>query len=206
MALPVAAQPAAPAGVRPAVVDSVTADTILRAPATDSLGVQSSRAPAADEQPAADDTVGRRKAVVSVYSDSYGTRVTIHRRLSYAMVPLFAVSYVTGDQLLKKGSDAGSLVINTHRASATGVAALFTVNTVLGVWNLWEGRSDPIERKRKFLHAGLMMAANAGFTYAGVALADQAERSQSKRLQHRNLTLLSMGVSIGSSLSMLVFR
>jgi L-asparagine transporter-like permease len=51
-----------------------------------------------------------------------------------------------------------------------------------------------------------MVASDALFTYAGAALANQAETSQSKRLEHRNVTLSAMGISVGSSLFMLLGR
>ena len=148
------------------------------------------------------DTTPRRRAVV--YSDAYGTRATIHRRLSYSMLPLFAISYFTGDQLFKNGPSASSLIRNGHRASATAVSVLFAVNAVTGGINLWEGRHDPIQRKRKILHSALFVAASAGFSYAGSVLANQAETSLIKRQDHRNLNLISMGLSAGSVLVMMV--
>lgn len=149
------------------------------------------------------DTVRRRPRAVQ-YSDGYGTRLMIHRTLSWAMLPLFAASYFSGDQILKDGSDAPSWARHVHPAAATSTAVLFGANTVTGVWNLWEGRHDPIRRKRRFLHAALFMAASGGFTYAGTKLADDAEQSDTKRRQHRNVNLASMGVSTASWLIMLV--
>lgn len=156
-------------------------------------------------QPLLSDTIPRRRASVA-YSDAYGTRATIHRRLSYAMVPLFALSYFTGDKLFKEGQSAPSWVLNTHRASATSAAVLFTANTITGGWNMWEARHDPINRKRRYLHSALFIAASAGFTYSGAVLAEQAERSESKRRDHRTLNLVSMGLSASSVLVMLTGR
>ncbi|MEP6762915.1 MAG: hypothetical protein ABJB66_01330 [Gemmatimonadaceae bacterium] len=149
------------------------------------------------------DTLQRRRAAVT-YSDAYGTRAMIHRRLSYAMVPLFAISYFTGDKLFKDGPNASSFIINTHRASATAVSVLFGVNAVTGGINMWEGRHDSTERKRKLLHSALFLASTAGFTYAGAVLADQAENSLAKRKEHRTVNLISMGLSISSVLVMIV--
>ncbi|MEO7362034.1 MAG: hypothetical protein ABI120_17010 [Gemmatimonadaceae bacterium] len=148
------------------------------------------------------DTITRRRALQ--YSDWYGTRASIHRRLSYAMLPLFAASYISGDKLFKEGSTASSLTKNVHRGSATAVSALFAVNTLTGGINLWQSRNDPAMRKRKLLHTVLFTAATAGFTYAGVVLADQAETSLSKRQAHRNVNLVSMGLSSASVLIMMV--
>ena len=153
--------------------------------------------------PAIADTLPRRRAPVD-YSEWYGTRATIHRRLSYAMLPLFAASYITGDKLFKEGATASGFTKNVHRGAATGVSALFAVNTVTGGMNLWQSRHDPIDRKRKILHSVLFTAATAGFTYAGVVLADQAETSLSKRQAHRTVNLVSMGLSSASVLVMMV--
>jgi hypothetical protein len=144
----------------------------------------------------------RRRAVV--YSDAYGTRVTIHRRLSYAMLPLFVASYLSGDQLLAKGSEAPAWARSLHRPAATGSAILFGANAVTGGWNLWEGRRDPNGRARRIVHAITFLTASAGFTYAGAVLAEQAERSADRRRQHRTVALASMGLSTAGWLGMLL--
>ncbi len=150
------------------------------------------------------DTIRKPRAKAVTYSDNYGKRLTLHRRLSYAMLPLFAASYFSGDQILKKGSEAPSWAQNLHRPAATGSAVLFTANTLTGAINSWQSRHDPIGRKRRIAHGLLFTAASAGFVYAGTKLADEAEESQDKRLQHRNLALGSMGVSTLSWLIMLI--
>ncbi len=152
----------------------------------------------------ADTVVRRARKKAIVYSDAYATRLTIHRRLAWAMLPLFAASYITGDKLLEDPSGAPSWAKNLHGPAATGSALLFGANTVTGYWNLWEGRHDPNNRTRKILHTVLFSAASAGFVYAGTQLADDAEQSQSKREQHRNVALGSMGVSTLSWLIMLI--
>ncbi len=149
------------------------------------------------------DTIPRRRAAIQ-YSDWYGTRAAIHRRLSYAMLPLFAASYISGDKLFKEGSTASLLTKDVHRGSATAVSVLFAVNTLTGGVNLWQSRNDPAMRKRKILHSVLFTAATAGFAYAGAVLANQAETSLSKRQAHRNLNLVSMGLSSASVLVMMV--
>ena len=149
------------------------------------------------------DTLPRRRVSVQ-YSEGYGTRAAIHRRLSYTMLPLFAASYFSGEKLFKEGSTASSFTKYAHRGSATAVTVLFGVNAVTGGINLWQGRHDPAMRKRKILHAVLFTAASAGFSYAGSVLANQAETSLSKRQAHRNLNLFSMGLSGASVLLMTV--
>jgi hypothetical protein len=89
-----------------------------------------------------------------------------------------------------------------HPIAATGIAALFGVNTVTGVWNLWDARHDPDERKWRTVHAILMLAGDAGFTTVGL-VAESAERSVERRRLHRNVAIGSMVVSAAGYLMML---
>ena len=140
------------------------------------------------------------------YSTAYYTRLDIHRFGSYAMLPLFAFQYLAGQQLFDKSSEAPAWAREGHGVAATAVAGLFTVNTITGVWNLWEGRRDPKDRRRKLVHAVLMLAAEAGFAATGL-LADEAEESASKRSAHRTVALVSVGAATVGYLSMLdLFR
>ena len=156
--------------------------------------------------PVAQDTIRKPRRKAYEYSSGYLWRNTLHRRLSWAMLPLFALSYASGDQILKKGSLAPSWARSLHRPSATGTATLFTVNAVTGTWNLWEGRHDPNARKKRIAHSVLFMGASAGFVYAGTTLANQAEQSDAKRRQHRNVNLTSIGVATSSWLLMFINR
>jgi hypothetical protein len=153
--------------------------------------------------PVADADTGRRKSVE--YSEWYGRRVTIHRWLSFAMLPLFATSYFSGDQILRadRRSDAPEWARTIHPVAAGSTAVLFGANTVTGVWNLWEGRHDPEGRTKRWLHAGAFMLANAGFVYAG-SLGDDARENGDIRNRHRTVALSSMGLSTASWLVMLV--
>ncbi|WP_353266910.1 hypothetical protein [Gemmatimonas sp.] len=148
-----------------------------------------------------DTTKRARKAVT--YSDGYYKRVAIHKALSWAMLPLFAASYVSGDQLLDKGDDAPDWAQTMHPIAATGSAVLFGANAVTGTWNLWEGRKDPNGRKRRLLHSALFIAASGGFAYAG-SIADQAEENGAIRERHRNVAIASMSASTASWLIMLI--
>ncbi|WP_310570035.1 hypothetical protein [Gemmatimonas sp.] len=150
------------------------------------------------------DTVPRVRRKAVVYSDAYATRLRIHKILSWGMIPLFAASYFSGDQLLEKGTDAPSWARNLHGPAATGSAILFGANTVTGGWNLWEGRKDPNGRTRRIIHSVLFTAASGGFAYAGTKLADDAEEDLNARRKHRNVALGSMGVSTVSWLLMLI--
>ncbi|MDQ8163679.1 MAG: hypothetical protein P3C10_13960 [Gemmatimonadota bacterium] len=150
------------------------------------------------------DTVPRVRRKAIVYSDGYATRLRIHKVLSWSMLPLFAASYVSGDQIFEKGRDAPSWARTMHGPAATGSAVLFGANTVTGAWNLWEGRKDPNGRTRRILHSVLFTAASGGFAYAGTRLADEAEENLDARRSHRNLALGSMGLSTVSWLIMLI--
>lgn len=147
------------------------------------------------------DTPRARPRAVEV-SDWYERRLRIHRYLSYTVLPVFAVQYAAGRQLFDKGSTAPEWAKTTHRIGATTLAGVFTVNTVTGVWNLWDSRSVADKRALRYAHAILMLAADAGFTYAGAKLSREAETSLEKRKQHRTIALASIGVSTVSGLMM----
>ncbi len=135
------------------------------------------------------------------YSDWYGRRLTIHRAASYTMLPLFAAQYAAGRQLLHDPEDA-DLARRVHQPLAYGVGALFTVNTVTGVWNLWEARKDPEGRRRRTAHALLMLAGDAGFVTTGY-LGSAAARDGGDRELHRNVALGSMALAVTGYLLML---
>jgi hypothetical protein len=91
-----------------------------------------------------------------------------------------------------------------HSIGAGGLAALFTVNTVTGVWNLWDHRDVSEGRTVRLIHSALMLASDAGFTYAGVKLGPEATRSGVKRQEHRRLAFISMGTALAGYATMLV--
>jgi hypothetical protein len=143
----------------------------------------------------------RRHAVE--YSDWYARRLEIHKIGSYTMLPLFGAEYVIGDRLLNRGEESG--LKSLHVAVATGIGALFTVNTVTGVWNLWESRSDPAGRTRRVLHAATMLASDGGFLWAA-AIAGDAEHSGTGAQQHRNVALGSFGVATAGTVMMWLWK
>lgn len=141
-----------------------------------------------------------------IYSDFYYKRLAVHRVASYTILPLFAFQFTAGTKLYSQGASAPAWARNGHRVGATAIAALFTVNTVTGLWNLYDGRKDPVDRKRKVFHALMMLAAGAGFTATGL-LAEDAEESGDDRSVHRAVALSSIGVATIGYLSMLdIFR
>jgi len=135
-------------------------------------------------------------------SDGYQARLTLHRRLSYTVLPLFGFQYAAGRQIWDKGTNAPTWAKTGHRIGATTIAAVFTVNTVTGVWNLWETREAPDGRGRRYLHAVSMLVADAGFTWAGAKLSEEAETDLNKRKLHRTVALTSIAVSVTSGVMM----
>ncbi len=134
------------------------------------------------------------------HSDLYYTRLKIHRIGSYAMLPLFAAEYFAGDKLLNQDDPAG-WVKPVHSTVAAGIGVLFGVNTVTGVWNLWEGRHDSDGRVRRYLHSAAMIAADVGFLMTAQAAGDAGE-SHSGGDHHRNLALGSIGLSAAGTAMM----
>ena len=199
--VPVAATPAAAMSeALPAVHDSLPPQR-GPVPSPVALGMRPLVLDTTERVGVPQDTVPRRPRAVE-YSDAYYKRLAVHRALSWAMLPLFAASYVSGDQLLSKGDDAPGWAKSVHPVAASGAAVLFGANTVTGLWNLWDGRHDANGRTRRLVHSALFLAASGGFTYAGAVLADEAEQSAAKRRDHRAVALTSMGVSTASWLLM----
>lgn len=163
----------------------VTGDTV-RVPcgtvAADSIGQR--------KQPT--DTLPRRRHAIE-YSDWYARRLLVHRIGSYVELPLFATEFLLGQKLIN-GADPHSTIGSAHALTAGGIGVLFTVNTVTGLWNLWDARSDPAGRTRRTFHSLAMLAGDAGFVWTGV-IADQAKRSNDAARRHRNVALGSIGIS-----------
>jgi hypothetical protein len=153
------------------------------------------------------DTVKRKRPKSIEYSDAYYTRLTIHRVASYAELPLFATEYVLGARLLKEertGFPSQGLK-TAHTTVALGLGALFTVNTVTGVWNLWESRSDPAGRTRRLIHSVAMLGADAGFAWAG-ASGGGAKDSQVSANHHRTIAVSSMALATAGTAMMWFFH
>lgn len=145
------------------------------------------------------------------YSDGYYTRLRIHQLASYLTVPLFAAQYLSG-RALWKNPDSHGLARDAHGPLAAAVAGLFAVNTVTGVWNLWESRKDPNGRTRRWVHGLLMLAADGGFVAVGATAPDDDFRENGGSGQssgastHRDLAIGSMAVALSSYLMMLVWK
>ena len=146
---------------------------------------------------AADDTLPRRRRAIEV-GDWYERRLRIHRYGSYAVYPLFALTTLSGNALYEDPRNGPVWAKNGMRYGATALAGVFTSNTVTGLWNLWDSRTVPKGRTRRTLHAILMLASDAGFTYAGAKLADEAENSVDKRREHRTWAYGSMATTLAA--------
>lgn len=136
------------------------------------------------------------------YSHAYKTRLKIHKVASFAMLPLFGTELVLGQSIYDGDGSGGAK--DAHVAVGAGIGVLFGVNTVTGVWNLWESRKDPHGRTRRVVHSLLMLAADAGFT-ATAALAPDSDRGDFRddRSAHRTAAITSIGLATAGYLLML---
>jgi len=144
-------------------------------------------------------------AVAFEYSDAYRLRAKIHKVASLATLPLFATEGFLGQSLYDNPSSGKK---DAHLAVATGIGALFAVNTVTGVWNLIEARKDPTHRGRRLAHGLLMLASDGGFV-ATAALGpgdeDDGARGghEGSRGAHRAMAFTSIGLASAGYLIML---
>ena len=145
---------------------------------------------------------GSPRTVAFEYSDAYAVRRKIHVYASLATLPLFVTEVVLGSKLYD--GDASDSVRSAHSAVAGGMGVLFGVNTVTGVWNMWEARKDPNGKKRRLIHGLTMLGADVGFVATGM-LAPEHDDLENKSL-HRNVALTSIGIATGSYLYMLFTR
>ena len=145
-------------------------------------------------------------------SEGYHLRLKIHFIASFATLPLFVAEYVLGTKLYNNYpavTASQESLRQTHRLVALGVAGLFGVNTVTGAWNLWDDRKTEAGRLRRYLHAGLMFAADAGFVATGLTAPHGHRRltaTPSNRSLHRTVAIASMGTALASYAMMLIWR
>jgi hypothetical protein len=205
----------APLSAGPGAGAGVAADTNYVAPPADSARpvVLSSVIPAwpdsgvasFDLAPADTPRVRPRPKPVEL-SDWYSRRLTIHRYVAYATMPVFAFQWIAGNQLYQESRNAPTWAKTGHRAGATALAAMFTVNTVTGAWNWWDSRTVSQGRWLRNFHALSMLTADAGFTWAGASLSEEAETSASKRRLHRTIALECTGLTVISAAAMKIWN
>ncbi|MEZ4455250.1 MAG: hypothetical protein R2882_01685 [Gemmatimonadales bacterium] len=138
------------------------------------------------------------------YSETYATRVTASIVAQLRDDPAVHRRGYTGFQLRNKGVNAPQWTRDLHGPIAAGTAIVFGMNTLTGVWNLWEGRKDPEGRGKRLLHGAMFLAAGAGFTYV-IAAGDNIYTSGRGNHWHRDVALASMSVSL-VSWSIMIFK
>lgn len=159
--------------------------------------------------PAPDTVRVRRKAVQ--LSEAYEFRAKVHKLASFAILPMFVAEYASGDQILKKGSDAAPAWARAYHGFGAGaIAALFGVNTLTGTLNWYETRDQTDGRAWRTAHSMLMLLADAGFVATGAMAPDDegargnpAGRATDQRKKHRNMAVASMSVAAVSYVMML---
>ena len=181
------------------VAGGQTVDHVPAAPASLSLAA----APLGVTSFESDTTVTRRRPRAIEYSDWYARRLMVHKIGSYVELPLFASEWYLGDQLLNGNGSSNEK--NLHSVVAGSLGVLCGVNTVSGLWNLYDSRKDPSDRKKKIIHSILMLTADAGFAATGLAAGD-AEEDADRRNLHKNLALTSMGVSTVGTVMMWLWK
>ena len=155
---------------------------------------------------------GRQRPRPIEYSDAYFVRLKIHYFASFATIPLFVAEYFVGRSLYNNPETASRSLRGWHNNLAVAIAGLFTLNTVTGLWNMWESRHDPAGRTRRYVHGLSMLAADAGFVTTAMMTPDREFRrsggtvDQSSANVHRALAISSMSVSMASYLMMLLWR
>jgi hypothetical protein len=160
----------------------------------------------ADAVDSADDSQSPTARPVAIeYSDAYYLRAKIHKYASFATLPLFATEVALGQSVYNDPNARASASRNAHIAVGTAMTGLFAVNTVTGVWNMWEGRNEPSHHRLKLIHGILMLGADAGFvaTFASGPGGRASSTHDAQKQTHRSIALTSIGLATGSYLLML---
>ena len=185
--------------------DGPSADTVA-AFAAHVVAGPATAAPASISSAVATDSVHHRVKAVEM-SDFYVLRLRVHHYASYATIPLFLAQTVAGNQLYqadKSGAAKPGWARGTHSAGAAGLGVLFTLNTVTGLWNLWDSRHVETGRTKRIIHSVLLLASDGGFAFSGANGGGDLRQSQASRSNHRNLAYASMGVALAGYGIMLV--
>jgi hypothetical protein len=156
---------------------------------------------------AQDDTQAPSSRPVAVeLSDGYKTRAKIHKYASIATLPLFATEIALGESLYNNGGTETGGKRTAHAVVGTSLIALFGVNSVTGIWNLYESRTTPGHTKR-LVHGLLMLGAEGGFVAAAASAPGHGRAGlatfDANRATHRDIALVSFGVGTAGYLLML---
>jgi hypothetical protein len=144
--------------------------------------------------PSSPRTVGRKSG--------YLTRKTIHKYASIATLPLFVSEAIVGQKLFDRAATESDSLRSAH-------SALVGVESVTGIWNLWDTRKISTGGKKRMVHGILMLAADAGFV-AAAALAPHREQDETRingnASTHRAVAYSSLGIATAGYLYMLFAR
>jgi hypothetical protein len=135
------------------------------------------------------------------YSDAYQTRAKIHKAASLTILPLFAAEGFIGQSLFNNPTDGKK---TAHLVVATGIGALFGLNTVTGLPNLIQARKDPQGRGRRLAHGLLMLAADGGFFATALTGPGDDRDEGGSRSMHRAIAFTSIGMATAGYLIMLI--
>ena len=146
-----------------------------------------------------------KRPVAIEYSDAYYTRAKIHKYASFVTLPIFATELALGQSVYNDPDARASASRGAHIAVGTAITGLFAVNTVTGVWNMWESRNEPSHHKLKLIHGILMLGADAGFvaTFASGPGGRVSSTLDAQKQTHRSIAFTSIGLASGSYLLML---
>lgn len=161
----------------------------------------------------ADTPVTRRPRAIE-YSDWYYRRLLAHRIGAFAMFPLVGAEVALGQNLIND-SHPPEWIRSAHGATAGAFAVVFGVNTLTGLWNLWDARDDPHGRTRRIAHSALMLAADGGFLLTAALAPDEEDEggvvtpATSRRHDaavHRGMAIGSAGVAAAGAVMMWIWR
>lgn len=158
------------------------------------------------EPPGQDQTDQTPRPKAIEYSEGYATRAKIHKYASFATLPLVATEAYLGQSLYNDPYSRTSSKRSAHIAVGTAITSLFAVNSVTGVWNMWESRNDPHHRTLRLVHGMLMLGADAGFVaaFATGPGGRNLVNFDANKQTHRTIALTSLGVATAGYLTMLI--
>jgi hypothetical protein len=148
---------------------------------------------------------GPTHPTATTYSNGYEVRLKIHKYASWATLPLFGTEFALGQSLYNNPERGAKRT--AHGIVGTGIVGLFALNTVTGVWNLWEGRHDTEGRPMRIIHSVLMLASDGGFlatTATGPHMRNGIITNPSDKSLHRDIAVASIGVGTVGYLLMLL--
>lgn len=140
----------------------------------------------------------QRHPMALQYPPGYYTRLKIHKVASFATLPLFAAEVALGNSLYNNPQERGGKKA-AHGIIGASIVGLFGVNTLTGVWNLWDSRHDPSSHGLILAHSVLMLIADAGFVATSMSgpktRGPEAVNFHSQAIRHRNLAYFSIGIA-----------